>query len=131
MTNFILFPAVNENLKNKTATYSYDPDNFYLKAATTIKTHFPECCLISDVAMDPYSSDGHDGLVDPDSGEVLNDDTLEILAQMALVTQQPVDIFVENIFNFPTLAEAYRIGALAVIAQRSAANDESSLAAVV
>ncbi len=53
------------------------------------------------------------------------------LAQMALVSHQPVDIFVENIFNFPTLAEAYRIGALAVIAQRSAANDESSLAAVV
>ncbi|MFK7954953.1 MAG: Si-specific NAD(P)(+) transhydrogenase [Lysobacterales bacterium] len=51
------------------------------------------------------------------------------LAQMALVTEQTVDIFVENIFNFPTLAEAYRIGALAVIAQRTAANDERPLAA--
>ncbi len=49
------------------------------------------------------------------------------LAQMALVTHQTVDVFVENIFNFPTLAEAYRIGALAVIAQRSAANDEEPL----
>ena len=80
--SFILFPAVEESLKNKTATYSYAPDNFYLKAATTIKKEFPKCCLISDVAMDPYSSDGHDGLVH--KGEIVNDETLPILARMAV-----------------------------------------------
>ncbi|MEM9921150.1 MAG: porphobilinogen synthase [Bacteroidota bacterium] len=82
LRSFILFPGVAEQLKDKTATYSHDPDNFYLKAATAIKEAFPECCLISDVAMDPYNSDGHDGLVE--GGKILNDETLPILAQMAL-----------------------------------------------
>lgn len=80
--SFIAFPAVEETLKDATATYSYHPDNFYLKAAKEIKKIFPECCLISDVAMDPYSSDGHDGLVK--NGKILNDETLPILAQMAV-----------------------------------------------
>lgn len=82
LTNFIVFPAVADNLKDKTATYSWSPDNFYLKTAGDIKKRFPECCLISDVAMDPYSSDGHDGLVR--EGEILNDDTLPILAKMSV-----------------------------------------------
>ena len=80
--NFILFPAVAEALKDKTATYSYSKENFYLKAATAIKKEFPECSLTSDVAMDPYSSDGHDGLVE--DGKILNDPTLPILAKMAV-----------------------------------------------
>ena len=61
--NFVLFPAIEDNLKDKTATYSYSSTNFYLKAINTIKNKFPEFTLMSDVAMDPYSSDGHDGLV--------------------------------------------------------------------
>lgn len=80
--SFIMFPAVEESLKDSVATYSYDPDNFYLKAARSIKSHFPEVCLISDVAMDPYSSDGHDGFVK--DGEILNDETLPILAKMSV-----------------------------------------------
>lgn len=86
LNSFILFPAISEQLKDKTATYSYDPENFYLKAASTIKRLFPECCLISDVAMDPYSADGHDGLVE--NGKVLNDATLPILAKMAVAQAQ-------------------------------------------
>ena len=82
LRNFILFPAVAESLKDKTATYSYHPENFYLKAARAIKKAFPECSLTSDVAMDPYSSDGHDGLVE--NGKILNDPTLPILAKMAV-----------------------------------------------
>ena len=82
LKNFILFPGVSNDLKNKTATYSYHKDNFYLKAARKIKKRFPEICLISDVAMDPYSSDGHDGLVG--DGKILNDETLPILAQMSI-----------------------------------------------
>ncbi|MEM1321692.1 MAG: porphobilinogen synthase [Bacteroidota bacterium] len=84
--NFVLFPAVKEELKDKTATYSYHPNNFYLKTAAAIKARFPECCLISDVAMDPYSSDGHDGLVE--AGQILNDETLPILAKMAVAQAQ-------------------------------------------
>jgi len=82
LKSFILFPVVEESLKDKKATYSYSKDNFYLHAIREIKRVFPDCLLISDVAMDPYSSDGHDGLVK--DGEILNDETLPILAKMAI-----------------------------------------------
>jgi porphobilinogen synthase len=80
--SFIIFPSIEDALKNSTATYSYSSKNFYLKAITAIKEKFPEICLISDVAMDPYSSDGHDGYVR--DGEILNDETLPILGKMAV-----------------------------------------------
>jgi porphobilinogen synthase len=83
---FDLFPAVDEALKDKTATYSYADDNFYLNAIRTLKETFPEIVLMSDVAMDPYSSDGHDGLVE--NGRILNDETLPILNKMALAQAQ-------------------------------------------
>ncbi len=79
---FCLFPAFEEKLKDKYATVSYDPDNFYLKAIAQIKKDFPETCIMTDVAMDPYSSDGHDGIVE--NGEILNDETLEVLGKMSL-----------------------------------------------
>ncbi len=79
---FVLFPAVDDSLKDSVATYSYSEENFYLKAIRTIKSEFPEICLMSDVAMDPYSSDGHDGLVQ--NGQILNDETLPILGKMAV-----------------------------------------------
>jgi porphobilinogen synthase len=82
LRSFVLFPAVEGALKDKTATYSYDDKNFYLRIIASIKKEFPETCLVSDVAMDPYSSDGHDGLVE--NGQILNDETLEILGRMAL-----------------------------------------------
>ena len=80
--SFVLFPAVEESLKDKTASMSHDPNNFYLKAIRLIKTNFPEAVLMSDVALDPYSSDGHDGLVE--NGKIVNDKTLPILAKMSL-----------------------------------------------
>ena len=82
LNSFVLFPAIEEALKDSTATYSYDDANFYLKAIREIKKQFPEACLMSDVAMDPYSSDGHDGFVE--NGKILNDETLPILAKMAI-----------------------------------------------
>lgn len=86
INKFDLFPAVAEELKDKTATYSYADDNFYLHAIRTIKERFPEIALMSDVAMDPYSSDGHDGYVE--NGKILNDETLPILAKMAVAQAQ-------------------------------------------
>lgn len=83
---FVLFPAVDESLKDNVASYSYADDNFYLNAIRTIKENFPEITLMSDVAMDPYSSDGHDGLVQ--NGRILNDDTLPILGKMSLAQAQ-------------------------------------------
>ena len=82
LNSFVLFPAIEEALKNSTASYSYDDANFYLKAIREIKKQFPEACLMSDVAMDPYSSDGHDGFVE--NGKILNDETLPILAKMSV-----------------------------------------------
>lgn len=82
VTNFILFPAVEEKYKDKYATYSLDASNFYLMAIRELKKRFPEAVFISDVAMDPYSSDGHDGLVI--DGQIVNDETLPILSAMAL-----------------------------------------------
>lgn len=83
---FDIFPAVDEQLKDTVASYSYASDNFYLNAIRAIKERFPEAVLMSDVAMDPYSSDGHDGLVK--NGEIENDATLPILNRMAVAQAQ-------------------------------------------
>jgi porphobilinogen synthase len=83
---FDIFPAVAESLKDKTGTYSFNMDSFYLKAIQKIKERFPEATLMSDVALDPYSSDGHDGLVK--DGKILNDETLPILAKMSVSQAQ-------------------------------------------
>jgi porphobilinogen synthase len=91
ITTYDIFPAVEESLKDKTATYSYVSDNFYLNAIRKLKETFPEICIMSDVALDPYSSDGHDGLVV--DGKIVNDETLPILAKMAIAQAQAgVDI---------------------------------------
>ena len=82
VTNFILFPAVDEKHKDKYASYSLDASNFYLTAIRELKKRFPEAIFISDVAMDPYSSDGHDGLVI--NNQIVNDETLPILSAMAV-----------------------------------------------
>ena len=83
---FDIFPCVDEALKDKIASYSYAEDNFYLEAIRQIKARFPESVLMSDVAMDPYSSDGHDGYVE--NGKIINDTTLPILAKMSLAQAQ-------------------------------------------
>ena len=79
---FDIFPLVEDRYKDKMATKSHDSDFFYLKSLTRIKKEFPEALIITDVAMDPYSSDGHDGIVEED--QILNDETLDILGLMAL-----------------------------------------------
>lgn len=81
---FAPFPAINDALKDRLAKESANPEGLYLKTVADIKRQFPEVVLMTDVAMDPYSSDGHDGVVDVESGEILNDASLEVLGQMAL-----------------------------------------------
>jgi porphobilinogen synthase len=80
--SFAIFPNINESIKDKYATESFNQDGLYLKALREIKKYFPESCMMTDVAMDPYSSDGHDGIVE--NGEILNDETLEVLGRMAV-----------------------------------------------
>ncbi len=77
-----LFPAVEDALKDRTASGALDPDGLVQRAVRKLKSALPELLVITDVAMDPYSSDGHDGLVE--DGEILNDETLDILAATAV-----------------------------------------------
>jgi porphobilinogen synthase len=79
---FAIFPAIDDSKKDKYATESVNGEGLYLRALSEIKKRFPEACLMTDVAMDPYSSDGHDGLVK--DGQIVNDETLEILGKMAV-----------------------------------------------
>lgn len=82
LNSFIMFPAVPEENKNPKGTYGLQ-DNFYLEAARQLKAAHPDICLISDVALDPYNSDGHDGLVI--NGQIDNDATLPLLAKMSVL----------------------------------------------
>ncbi len=79
---FDLFPAVDDSLKDELGTYSYSKNNFYLKYISEVKKRFPEAVIMTDVAMDPYSSDGHDGIVR--DGKIINDETLDVLARMSV-----------------------------------------------
>jgi porphobilinogen synthase len=84
--SFDLFPNIEDSLKDPLATESYRDDSLYLRAIREVKKNFPEACVVTDVAMDPYSSDGHDGIVK--DGVILNDETLEVLGKMALAHAQ-------------------------------------------
>ncbi|MBN1587168.1 MAG: porphobilinogen synthase [Candidatus Omnitrophica bacterium] len=77
-----LFPVLAESLKDKTATESKNPKGLLPRTIKLLKQDLPELSVIGDVAMDPYSIDGHDGLVE--DNKILNDPTLEILGDMAL-----------------------------------------------
>jgi porphobilinogen synthase len=83
---FDLFPAVDEHLKDRMGSYSYADENFYLHVIRSLKERFPEAVLMSDVALDPYSSDGHDGVVI--DGQIVNDITLPLLAKMSVAQAQ-------------------------------------------
>jgi len=81
--NFVLFPAVEESLKSSLCEESYNSKGIVPAAIRKIKKSFPETNVITDIALDPYSSEGHDGIVSR-SGEILNDFTVEILCKQAL-----------------------------------------------
>ncbi len=77
-----LFPALPDSLKDPLARESVNPQGLLQRTVRALKDQVPEIAVITDVAMDPYSSDGHDGLVR--DGQVVNDETLPILAAMAI-----------------------------------------------
>jgi len=78
-----LFPVIEDSLKDSQASESKNENGLLPQTIKALKDSVPEIAVITDVAMDPYSSDGHDGIVE--HGKILNDTTLEILADMALV----------------------------------------------
>ena len=79
-----LFPVTPPELKNPDGSEALDPGNLMCRAVRAIKTALPDLGVICDVALDPYTTHGQDGLID-DEGYVLNDETLVVLAQQALV----------------------------------------------
>jgi len=81
---FALFPAIDPAVKTPEGRESLNPDNLLCRAVRAIKESCPKACVITDIALDPYSSLGHDGLVSRD-GVILNDETVEVLARMAVV----------------------------------------------
>jgi len=81
-----LFPAIDESKKTSDASEAWNPENLNFTAARALKEALPDVLLMGDIALDPYSSDGHDGLVDPKSGEILNDATLEALVKQTLAS---------------------------------------------
>lgn len=78
-----LFPVVPEELKDDTGTESFNPDGLVQRTVKAIKEAVPEIIIMTDVALDPFTSHGHDGLID-DQGNILNDPTVEVLVKMAV-----------------------------------------------
>ena len=76
-----VFPNTDPALRNETATEAVNPENLVCKACRAIKQAVPDIGIMTDVALDPYTSHGHDGLVRGDI--ILNDETVEILCQQA------------------------------------------------
>src|SRR3954467_15375315 len=79
-----LFPAIDSRLKSADGREAFNTKGLIPRAVAALKKRFPELGVMTDVALDPYTSHGQDGLID-DAGVVLNDETLEILVKQALV----------------------------------------------
>ncbi|KPQ33396.1 MAG: porphobilinogen synthase HemB [Phormidium sp. OSCR] len=78
-----LFPVISESKKDETGSESYNPKGLVQETVAAIKAQTPELVVITDVALDPFTSHGHDGLLD-ESGYILNDETVEVLSKMAV-----------------------------------------------
>lgn len=78
-----LFPCIETNKTTLDAREAYNPAGLIPRAVIALKKHFPELGVITDIALDPYTSHGQDGLID-DRGYVLNDETIEVLIKQAL-----------------------------------------------
>jgi len=82
-----LFPAIDAALKTPHGQEAHNPDGLIPRAVRALKKEFPQLGVMTDVALDPYTSHGQDGVLD-DSGHIVNDDTVAILVRQALVQAQ-------------------------------------------
>ncbi len=82
----ILFPATPNHLKNDMGDEALNPDNLICRAIQEIKQHCPDIGIITDVALDPYTNHGHDGLLEEE--QIVNDATVRVLCQQALIQAQ-------------------------------------------
>ena len=81
-----LFPYTDPKLRDDTGAEALNPDNLVCRAIRAIKKEVPDVGILCDVALDPYTSHGHDGLLH--NGEIVNDETVEVLVKQALVEAQ-------------------------------------------
>lgn len=110
LRSVLLFVKVPDNLKDNAGTEALNPDGLMQRAIKTVKNAVPEMLVMTDVALDPYSSFGHDGVVA--DGKILNDDTTAILAEMSLTHAiagadfvAPSDMMDGRIFEIRSLLE--------------------------
>ncbi len=78
-----LFPAVPEEKKDLTGSESFNPEGLAQRAVRAIKAVLPDIIIFTDVALDPFTTHGHDGIID-DNGVILNDETVEVLVKMSV-----------------------------------------------
>lgn len=78
-----LFPVIPEELKDNLGTESYNPNGLVQRTVKAIKQAVPDIIIMTDVALDPFTTHGHDGLID-EEGNILNDPTVEVLVKMAV-----------------------------------------------
>ncbi len=83
-----IFPVLDASQKDARGSHALEPDNLLFRALSEVKAAVPELVLIADVALDPYTSHGHDGLLTPDGRDVDNDATVEILRELAVLAAQ-------------------------------------------
>lgn len=110
LKSVLLFVKVPDELKDNSGTEAINPEGLMQRAIKTVKDAVPEMLVMTDVALDPYSSFGHDGIVD--DGRILNDDTTAVLSEMALSHAKsgadfvaPSDMMDGRIFEIRTLLE--------------------------
>ncbi|MDT0650061.1 porphobilinogen synthase [Autumnicola edwardsiae] len=110
LKSVLLFVKVPEKLKDNAGTEALNPDGLMQRAVKTVKNAVPEMLVMTDVALDPYSSFGHDGIVA--DGKILNDDSAAVLAEMSLSHAKagadfvaPSDMMDGRIFEMRSLLE--------------------------
>ena len=77
-----IFPSIDATLKDESGSLARDGDNLVCRAVSAVKAAFPDLGIICDVALDPFTAHGHDGLLDGD--EILNDETIAVLCEQAV-----------------------------------------------
>ncbi|MDW3649591.1 MAG: porphobilinogen synthase [Bacteroidia bacterium] len=82
LKSVLLFVKSDDSLKDNAGTEALNPDGLMQRSIRSIKSAVPDLCVMTDVALDPYSSFGHDGIVE--DGKIVNDETVDVLAKMAV-----------------------------------------------
>ena len=83
-----IFPCIDPSLKDPSGSHSLSPDNLLFRAVREVRSRFPELTVVTDVALDPYTSHGHDGILNSDGLSVDNDASVALLAKLAVMEAQ-------------------------------------------